>query len=55
MYSIETEKLTKKYQNTTAVDALDLMVSEGEIFGLLGPNGAGKSTTLGSKAFKNSD
>jgi ABC-type multidrug transport system ATPase subunit len=29
------------------VDALDLTVAAGEIFGLLGPNGAGKTTTVG--------
>jgi ABC-2 type transport system ATP-binding protein len=31
---------------TLAVDALDLEVRRGEVFGLLGPNGAGKTTTL---------
>jgi len=30
-----------------AIDALDLAVGEGELFGLLGPNGAGKTTTIG--------
>jgi len=30
----------------TAVDIINLLVNEGEIFGLLGPNGAGKTTTL---------
>jgi ABC-2 type transport system ATP-binding protein len=45
---IRTEDLTKVYPGgVTAVDALDLTVHEGEIFGLLGPNGAGKSTTGG--------
>jgi ABC-2 type transport system ATP-binding protein len=43
--------LTKVYQSArgplTAVDALDLEVKPGEIFGLLGPNGAGKTTTVG--------
>src|SRR5690625_245243 len=29
-----------------AVDALDLTIQEGEVFGLLGPNGAGKTTTI---------
>src|SRR6185436_1860729 len=29
-----------------ALDALDLEIVEGEVFGFLGPNGAGKSTTL---------
>src|SRR5947209_2451515 len=30
-----------------ALDALDLVVNEGELFGVLGPNGAGKTTTIG--------
>ncbi|MGD8496594.1 MAG: ABC transporter ATP-binding protein [Gemmatimonadales bacterium] len=38
--------LTKRYGDFTAVDALDLEVEGGLIFGLLGPNGAGKTTTL---------
>ncbi|MHB1929138.1 MAG: ATP-binding cassette domain-containing protein, partial [Acidimicrobiales bacterium] len=46
---IRTEALTKVYPGTDfkAVDALDLRVGSGEIFGLLGPNGAGKTTTAG--------
>jgi ABC-2 type transport system ATP-binding protein len=46
---IETTDLTKVYAGTdfTAVDALNLTVYQGEIFGLLGPNGAGKTTTAG--------
>jgi len=30
-----------------ALDALELEIAEGELFGLLGPNGAGKTTTIG--------
>lgn len=43
---IAMENLTKKYEETIAVDHLDLSIERGEIFGLLGPNGAGKSTTI---------
>jgi ABC-2 type transport system ATP-binding protein len=43
---IETEKLTKKYGQQTAVNGLNLQIQEGEVFGFLGPNGAGKTTTL---------
>jgi ABC-2 type transport system ATP-binding protein len=43
---IQLEQLTKKYGAFTAVDALDLEVPSGELFGFLGPNGAGKTTTL---------
>src|SRR5437879_2472324 len=46
---IRTVDLTKVYPGTDfkAVDALNLSVGAGEIFGLLGPNGAGKTTTAG--------
>jgi ABC-2 type transport system ATP-binding protein len=43
---IELKSLTKRYGSFTAVDAIDLIVPEGELFGFLGPNGAGKTTTL---------
>jgi len=43
---INTSKLTKRFGDFTAVDALDLDIGEGEVFGLLGPNGAGKTTTI---------
>ena len=44
---IELKKLTKKYDEFTAVDNLNLTIDTGGFFGLLGPNGAGKSTTIG--------
>jgi len=43
---IRLEKLTKHYGSLVAVDALDLEVPAGELFGFLGPNGAGKTTTI---------
>jgi ABC-2 type transport system ATP-binding protein len=43
---IELKSLTKRYGSFTAVDAIDLQVPKGELFGFLGPNGAGKTTTL---------
>ena len=44
---IELKNLTKKYDEFTAVDNLNLTIDTGGFFGLLGPNGAGKSTTIG--------
>ncbi len=43
---IEIHKLTKKFDQFTAVDDLSFNVKEGEVLGFLGPNGAGKSTTM---------
>jgi ABC-2 type transport system ATP-binding protein len=43
---ISTTALTRRYDELVAVNALDLEVRRGLIFGLLGPNGAGKTTTI---------
>jgi ABC-2 type transport system ATP-binding protein len=43
---IETFGLTKTYGSAVGIEALDLTVQEGEVFGYLGPNGAGKTTTI---------
>ncbi len=43
---IEARGLTKLYGSHRAVDAIDVGIRRGEIFGLLGPNGAGKTTTI---------
>jgi ABC-2 type transport system ATP-binding protein len=43
---IDTQNLTRKFGNLTAVENVTLHVEEGEVFGFLGPNGAGKTTTV---------
>ncbi|MCW4029374.1 MAG: ABC transporter ATP-binding protein [Candidatus Bathyarchaeota archaeon] len=43
---IDTQNLTRKFGNLTAVEDLTLHVNDGEVFGFLGPNGAGKTTTV---------
>ena len=43
---IKITNLTKRYGGFTAVDAINLEVPKGELFGFLGPNGAGKTTSL---------
>lgn len=45
-YGIRLDKITKKYNNFTALDAVDLQVEPGEVYGLIGRNGAGKTTIL---------
>jgi ABC-2 type transport system ATP-binding protein len=45
-FAIETNKLTKKFGDFTAVDAITFDVKKGEIFGFLGANGAGKTTAI---------
>jgi ABC-2 type transport system ATP-binding protein len=44
--AIVVDKLTKKFGDFVADDALEFQVEQGEIFGILGPNGAGKSTLI---------
>jgi ABC-2 type transport system ATP-binding protein len=44
--AVEARGLTKLFGTNRAVNAVDLTVMEGEIFGVLGPNGAGKTTML---------
>ena len=46
MYSIKTKNLTKKFKDKVAVNGIDLLIKEGELFSLLGVNGAGKTTTI---------
>lgn len=45
-YMIETIDLTKKFDDLTAVDKLNIKIKKGEVFGFLGPNGAGKTTSI---------
>jgi len=40
------ERVTKRYGNVTAVDAVSFEVAQGELATLLGPSGCGKTTTL---------
>ena len=46
MPAIETRDLTRWYGRHRGIEALDLVVQPGEVFGFLGPNGAGKTTTI---------
>ena len=44
--AIHIRGLTKKFDEITAVDSLDMAVRAGEMFGIVGPDGAGKTTTF---------
>src|ERR671911_1125663 len=45
-FAIEASGLAKVFNETHAVDGVDLAVRTGTVYGLLGPNGAGKTTTI---------
>ncbi|MCB9673724.1 MAG: ABC transporter ATP-binding protein [Alphaproteobacteria bacterium] len=44
--ALEVRGLTRSYGARKAVDALDLTVQAGDVYGFLGPNGAGKTTAM---------
>ncbi len=44
--AIVMEQLTKRFGAKTAVDAMDLTLPTGALYGFIGPNGAGKTTTI---------
>jgi ABC-2 type transport system ATP-binding protein len=44
--AVRTTHLTRRFQDFTAVNDVNLTVAPGQFFGFLGPNGAGKSTTI---------
>jgi branched-chain amino acid transport system ATP-binding protein len=43
---LETRELTKRFGGVVAVNAVDLAIPAGQVFGLIGPNGAGKTTLI---------
>jgi len=43
---ITTQRLSLRYDRRVGIEAVQLQVPEGEIFGVLGPNGAGKTTAI---------
>lgn len=46
VFTLETTNLTKKFGKFTALDGVNLKMTEGEVFGYIGPNGSGKTTTI---------
>jgi ABC-type multidrug transport system ATPase subunit len=44
--AVRTSGLTKRFGSQTVVDAIDLAVPRGSVYGFLGPNGSGKTTTI---------
>ena len=43
---LQTEQLSKRYEDFTALDRADMTVYRGDIYGLIGRNGAGKTTIM---------
>ncbi|MFB6251033.1 MAG: ABC transporter ATP-binding protein [Halobellus sp.] len=46
MSDVSLERVTKRFDSTTAVDDLSLTIEDGEVMGIVGPSGCGKTTTL---------
>jgi len=46
VFSLETVKMSKRFGKFTALNGIDLKVTQGEVFGYIGPNGSGKTTTI---------
>ncbi len=46
LYAIETERISRSFEDVVAVNNISFQVKPGELFGLLGPNGAGKTTLI---------
>jgi multiple sugar transport system ATP-binding protein len=46
MATVETRRITKRFEGHTAVDGIDLLVRQGEFLVLVGPSGCGKTTLL---------
>jgi len=44
--AIRTDKLTKRYRRVTALDRVNLDITEGSVYALVGQNGAGKTTAI---------
>ena len=44
--AVQTQALSRAYGEMKALEALDLVVNRGDLFGFIGSNGAGKTTTL---------
>ena len=44
--AVRTDGLSKRFGSQTVVDAIDLAVPTGSVYGFLGPNGSGKTTTI---------
>ncbi len=45
-YAVQTRGIGRTFGDVKAVNAIDLNISKGEIYGFLGPNGAGKTTLV---------
>jgi lantibiotic transport system ATP-binding protein len=45
-FAVATHGLTKRFHRQVAVNAVDLLVPRGAVYGFLGPNGSGKTTTI---------